>query len=91
MADFIKDPDAELDYARDWSAWLADGETISSSTWTIPTGLLPGTGGQITEPTKATVWIKGGTVGQEYAVANRITTSAGRVDERTFVIRITQR
>jgi len=39
MTRFLKDPDAVLDYGFDWSDWLADGETISTSTWTVETGI----------------------------------------------------
>lgn len=39
----------------------------------------------------ATVWLSGGTTGAVYSVANRVTTSAGRIDERTLTIRVTNR
>jgi len=57
---FIKDPDSVLDYAVNWLTWL-DGDTISASSWTIPTGLTEDsdTFGDST----ATVWLSGGTVG----------------------------
>ena len=33
-----KDPDAVLDYTFDWSAWLADGETILTHAAVIEAG-----------------------------------------------------
>lgn len=41
--------------------------------------------------TSTTVWLAGGTPGTPYSVANRITTSVGRIDERTITIRVTNR
>lgn len=88
-SNFIKDPDAVLDYAVDWSAWLASGETITASTWTVDTGL---TKNSDTHSTTATVaWLSGGTVGVSYLCVNHITTSAGRQDDRTLTIVAHQR
>jgi hypothetical protein len=39
----------------------------------------------------ATVYLSGGSVGSNYAVVNRITTAAGRVDERTITILVRDR
>ena len=89
MATYYKDPDATLDYGFDWSEWLASGETISSSSWTIPTGLTEessGFSGGI-----ASVWLSGGTAGTNYEITNKITTSAGRTDERSHVIKVRER
>lgn len=95
---FVKDPDADLDYEMDWAGgapgpWLATGETISTSTWTAPAGLTVGTGGQAPshDTTTTTVWLLGGTVDKTYRVVNRITTSAGRVDDRSIWIKVRQR
>ena len=66
---FVKDPDATLDYIIDWSEWL-DTDTISTSTWTVPTGLTNVSDSNTT--TTATIWLSGGTAGQRYTVSNRI-------------------
>lgn len=88
MQRFLKDPDAELDYRLDWSAWL-DGDTISTSTWSADTGITVTTSTSTT--TTATVWLAGGTLGQAYTVTNRVVTAGGRTDERSFLVVITER
>lgn len=87
--DWIQDPDANLDYIWDWSDWLAPGETISSSVFTVSAGLDLGTTSSTLAT--ATAWLSGGEPGTPYLVANRITTSAGRIDERSITIRIKNR
>ncbi len=86
MATFTttKDPDAELDYTIDWSQWLVSGDTISTSTWTVPAGLTQGTNGTSNTTTTATIWITGGTVATPYDLRNRIVTAGGRTDDRTI-------
>lgn len=86
---FTKDPNATLDYAVDWSNWLQSGETISSVAWTVPTGLTKTTESSTT--TAAVVWVSGGGAGMNYIVACKITTSAGRIDERSILIKVEQR
>lgn len=93
MPGFLKDPDAVLDYAFDWSAWLAaENDTIATVEWEVPAGIT-----QETDPapsntdTTATVWLSGGTDGQNYLVTCRITTAAGRVDDRTMRISVRSR
>ena len=87
---FIKDPDAVLDYTLDWTKWLDEvGDTIETSTWIVPAGLT-----KVTETNTAklaTVWLSGGTVGENYTVTNRITTAAGRADDRSITIRVRER
>jgi hypothetical protein len=85
---FTKDPDAILDYAVDWSRWLA-GDTIAASVWIVPTGLTKAT--ESNTATKAIVWLSGGSAGQNYTVTNRITTAAGRTEDRSFTIRVEER
>jgi hypothetical protein len=82
---FTKDPDAVLDYAFDWSSWLATGETISSHTITVETGITKDSDSESSGV--VTVWLSGGTAENEYDVACKIVTSAGRTDERTMTIR----
>jgi len=84
-----KDPQANLDYGFDWSDYLVIGETLSDSVWTVPSGLIEGSKQLAADSTK--IWISGGTVGETYTIANKITTSAGRVDERSFDIVVENR
>lgn len=89
MALYVKDPDSRLDYKVDWTSWLELAETISSSTWIVPTGLT-----KVDESTAtktATVWLTGGTAGQTYQVTNRITTNQNRTDDRTLEIVVRDR
>jgi len=89
---FKKDPDATLDYQINWSDWL-DTDTISASSWIVPTGLTEGTGalaGSFTD-TVTTVWLSSGVVATVYSVVNRITTTAGRIDDRTIKITIKEK
>lgn len=83
---FKKDPDEKLDFVIDWSEWLATGETISTSVWTVATGITEESDSNTT--TTATLWLSGGTAGTDYTAANKITTSAARIAERTLTIRV---
>jgi hypothetical protein len=88
---FIKDPSAVLDYVFDWSAWLTDGETISTRTITATTGITVASSAITGSSTTVTVWLSGGTAGATYYVTCAIVTSASRTDERTVTIRVTNR
>jgi len=85
----LKDPSAVLDYVFDWNEWLATGETITDHTITADTGITVNSSTE--SDGKVTVWLSGGTAGQNYKVACKITTSAGRTDERTLWIRVVDR
>lgn len=82
VSEIKHDPDARLDYSWDWSAWLAEGETITEAVVTAPTGLTVSastiTGGTVS------VWIEGGTEGTTYRVPCHIVTSQDREDDRTL-------
>jgi len=88
----LKDPSAELDYGFNWAdrGWLAAGETITTSTWTVPAGLTQLTSG-VSGGTVTTVWLSGGAAENDYMITNRIVTSGGRTDERSLIIRVRQR
>jgi len=85
----LKDPSAVLDYAFDWTGWLAAGETITDHTITADTGITVDSSTE--SDGKVTVWLSGGTAGINYKVACLITTTAGRTDERTLWIRVVDR
>lgn len=84
------DPNAILDYNVDWGSgaapgpWLASGETISTSSWTIPSDLTLVTATKTDN--QATAWISGGTAGVVYRITNRIVTSATRQDDRSITL-----
>lgn len=86
---WLKDPDAILDFSIDWSNWLATGETISTSTWNVPTGITKDS--DTNTSTVTTIWLSGGTVGTTYEIVNHIATDAGREDDRTIKISVAQR
>lgn len=87
---FTKDPDEVLDFSIDWNLELASlgspEDAISTSTWTVPSG--------ITEGAKAinagftTIFLSGGTAGQTYIIHNQITTTSLRVYERTIAVQV---
>lgn len=89
----VKDPDAKLPFAVDWSAWLTnEGDTAATVTWIAADGIV-----QETSPAPAladgvaTAWFSGGTDGQDYKVTCRLTTTGGRIDDRTVTIKVRQR
>ena len=89
MSIYIKDPDAVLDYTVDWTSWLAAAETVSTSTWVVEAGITQNSASNDT--TSGTIWLSGGTVGEEYRVTNRVATNQGRTDDRTILIRVKER
>jgi len=80
---FKKDPESILDYSIDWSVWL-NGDTISGSSWTVPSGLTEGSD-SFTDTTTI-LWLSGGTAGESYSVVNRIDTASGRRADKTITI-----
>lgn len=88
---FKKDPDAVLDFGFDWSEWLDSdiSEVISTSTWTVPSGIDGDN--ESHDDSTTMIWISGGTAGATYLITNKITTSAERIDERSFKISVINR
>ncbi len=98
----IKDPDARLDYKFDWapltnnrknalSDWLQTGETISSYAIGVDAGITVDSDSKDDSDTSVVVWLSGGDAGVDYDVSCKITTSDGRIDERTMTIKVRQR
>lgn len=88
---FTKDPDAQLDYAVDWSAFLTGSEVITTSSWEVPVGLT----NVLEEATDtiATVWLADGDIGETYTLVNSIETDSTpvRKDDRSFMVRVEQK
>lgn len=85
-----KSPDAVLDYAFDFTAWLATNETISTATISVPTGITLYQAAQISAGV-VTFWLSGGTSGNFYPIECTISTSQGRTDSRSFQLTCQQR
>lgn len=88
------DPDERLDYACDWTAFLAESgsppDAIAESDWLVfpqdgspPTPTLSDAqvGGAV-----ASVFLAGCTAGRTYRLTNRITTAQGRRADRSFTL-----
>lgn len=74
---FTKDPQDVLDYLFDFSDDMAvDGDTITNHTITIDGGLTLDNEARTT--TGVTVWLSGGTIGQQVKVDCLAITNAGR-------------
>lgn len=88
-----KDPNAVLDYAFDWTGWLAVvGDTIADVLF-IPDPALTLVSFSFDANT-ATAFISGGVVGDKLSLTCRITTNntpTPRVDDRTIWIKIVQK
>jgi hypothetical protein len=87
----VKDPDSTLRHAFDWSAWLDDGETITSSTITSSTPAELVVDKKAQSAGVVSYRVSGGEQGKAYQVRCRIETSNGRIDERTALYRVRQR
>jgi hypothetical protein len=89
MQNWLKDPSAIIPYTIDWTKWLIGSDTISTSSWTVPSGI---TKDSDTHDTKTcTIKLSGGTAGQEYTITNKVVTTGGITDERSFTITIEDR
>jgi len=68
---------------------MARDDTIVDSEWIVPDGLVLDDESFTTS--KTVVWLTGGTAKTRYEVTNRITTSDGRIDDRTILIYVIER
>ena len=93
MGIFLKDPSASIDYAVDWGAGYLAGQTVAASAWAVQPDEPGGVRVVATlgSDTRTGATFAGGLPGNIYRVANRVTLSDGRTDERSVVLRIEQR
>lgn len=81
MKRWEKTPTERYRYRFNWTHFLAEGEEILSSTWTVPAGI------ELIDPahTETTVdfTIDGGTLGRDYIVTNHVTTTTGNKPEKS--------
>lgn len=88
MSRFLIDPDARLDYSFDWTDWLAQGETITAHDVIASSGITIASHGQLGPV--VTVWVEDAQP-VEQRVTCRITTSAGRIDDRSIDLLVVDR
>lgn len=84
----VKDPQAVLDYAMDWSDWLQDSEVIMSQNVTAEGATVSGVYliGNVVR------WrLAGGQAGRTVPVKITVSTSLGQIDERTVFVPIQNR
>ena len=87
-----KDPSDKVDVGLDWDAndFLSNRTaTISSSTWTVPSGLTAVTSSNTT--TKTVVRLSGGTANRAYVITNHVVLSNAEEFDRSLEIRVSQR
>lgn len=82
----VKDPDATLDYFFSWGTYLTKiSDTILLAEVLVSSGAVA----EITfTATGVTAWVSGGLRDDTIEVLCRITTTAGRVDDRTIYLKI---
>lgn len=86
---FLKDPDDVLDYTIDYADWLETSDEVSTSSWSLDTGITEDSSSNST--TSATIWLSGGTAGVDYDCTNSIVTDDGREKDTTITIRVMER
>ena len=93
MSLLLKDAAAALDYSVDWGADYLVEESLVDSMWSV----TPVETGGVTidssrfGPTIATVVVSSGVAGRIYRLSNQVTTSTGRHDVRSVVLRVGER
>lgn len=83
MKTYLQDGSARLDYSINWTSFL-NGATITASLWNSTLTIADDT----YTDTTTQAFVSGGAVGTSYEVKNIINTSDGRVDARTFLVKI---
>jgi hypothetical protein len=86
-----KDPDEVADYSLNWAGNAAQpgrtlGDTLQSSTWIVPDGLVKNSDSFTT--TTTTIWLSGGTEGTTYKLINRVITAGGRTWDQTVKLKV---
>ena len=72
-----------------WTARVpaaAPYDLILSSSWTVESGLTYVTDSK--SANKTTIWVAGGAAGTAYLVTNRVVTSAGRTQDQSFTVQV---
>lgn len=80
-----KEATETLDFQINWADWLG-ALTISSSAWTVPSGITEVTNSNTT--TTTLIRLSGGTWAESYELVSTITASNGEIESRSLTIKI---
>lgn len=83
-----KDADEVRDYRIDWSPAL-NGDIIATSTWIVPPGINGFSASH--DDSWTTIWIGGGTDGQNYDLTQTVRTLIGRLFKRRWRLSVRSR
>ena len=93
MTFLLKHPEASLYYAVDWGSDYLSGEALVTSDWSVepvePGGVAIVSSGF--DLLVATVAVGGGVTGHIYRLTNHVTTTDGRDDSRSIMLRVEKR
>ncbi len=90
MSEFIKDPNAVLDYQWNWSEWLVPADSIVAATVTTNSDDLSVNTVNVVGSI-VTAWLSGGVAGVNYRVTCRVESADGRIDDRSISLRVRER
>jgi hypothetical protein len=92
MSFYLKDPQSRLDYAIDWTPYLAE-QSIEASLWAVVPDEPGGVAAEETsfEPDRTAARLAGGLTGHSYSVSNLVTFSDGTTDIRSITLRVEER
>ena len=93
MTLLLKDPDAALNYAVDWGADYASGDSLIESEWDVSpveTGGVAIADSEIAA-LEARAKAVGGIAGRIYRLRNRVLLASGLRDSRSIMLRVEKR
>lgn len=93
---FRKDPDEVSDYRLDWvgtklkpGPMYGSSDAIANSLWIMPAGISKESDQH--DDGSTTIWLSGGTDGEDYELLNRITTAEGRVFDQSVILPVREK
>jgi len=93
MTLLLKDPDAALDYAVDWGAEYASGDSLIESEWDVSPVEAGGVEVVDSEIAGLETRVKaaGGLAGRMYRLRNQVLLASGLRDSRSIMLRVETR
>jgi hypothetical protein len=88
IATHRKAPSEVIKYELDWTAWL-EGDTISTSSWTVDAGISKDSDGKTS--VIAHIVVSGGSAYAIYRATNTIVTAGGFTYQRSILISVEPR